>query len=365
VIENRVRAILALLVVPGVTRRDCYRVSAPLEDLYEMLQTGPGREQIADELDKHVPCPDWVLLDAQLEAIKRTSVSVMTAWDTDYPDALRYVSDSPPLLFYKGDSSQLSKKGVAIVGTRKPTPGGIALSRRLARDLSTSGVVVVSGMARGIDSAAHEGSMKGDAGTVAVLGTGLDVPYPPENAGLMLDIARHGCVVSEQWMGTPPSRHVFPMRNRLISGLSSAVVVVEGGLKSGALITARWALEQGQDVGAVPGFPGDFRSDGPNQLLRQGAFMVESAADVFMHVPGIARAITLPGELFATPNKIVGDSTAADLFAAIGKNAVDAGSLADMLEIQIDEVQRTLTRMEIEGLITRDDAGRYCREAGS
>jgi DNA processing protein len=284
----------------------------------------------------------------------------MCCWDVDYPDALRTVDPPAPLLFYKGNRTRLRTRGVAVVGTRKPTPGAIAFARRLSRDLAAAGIPVVSGLARGIDTAAHTGALGYPGGTVAVIGTGVDVPYPAENAELMVDVTRSGCVVSEQFMGMHPSPHVFPRRNRLISALSHAVVVVEGGLRSGALITARWALDQGREVGAVPGFPGDYRTQGPNHLLRQGAFVVEGISDILDAVPALGRSsVATP----ANPGAGVGglEPAAAAVLALLGTTPVDSDAVASALAIDVAVAQQVLVALELDGHAARDEAGGYIR----
>ncbi|MBZ5555834.1 MAG: DNA-processing protein DprA [Acidobacteriia bacterium] len=204
-----------------------------------------------------------------------------TAWsDASYPVALATIVDPPPVLWTRGDAGALSTPAVAIVGARAASPYGLSVAGHLAADLATSGVTVISGLARGVDSAAHRGALAGHGLTVAVLGCGADVIYPPEHGALARDIEQRGAIVSELVPGTPPLPPFFPQRNRIISGLSRAVVVIEAGEKSGSLITARCALEQGRDVLAVPGNVLSGRNRGAHGLLRDGAKIVESADDI-------------------------------------------------------------------------------------
>jgi DNA processing protein len=204
--------------------------------------------------------------------------TLMTAADLAYPRALAAIDDAPPVIWVRGDPTLLSRPMVAMVGARNASLNGRNIARRMAADLGRQGLVVVSGLARGIDTAAHEGALA--AGTVAVVAGGVDVIYPPENDRLYQDIVAAGAVISEMPPGTQPQASHFPRRNRLVSGLSLGVVVVEASPKSGSLITARFALEQGRDVFAVPGSPLDPRAQGPNDLLRHGAILVENAQDV-------------------------------------------------------------------------------------
>jgi DNA processing protein len=194
---------------------------------------------------------------------------------------------------------------------------------------------------------------------VAVVGTGIDVPYPKENAALMVDVARSGCVISEQLMGMQAERWVFPRRNRLISGLCHAVVVVQGGVRSGALITAKWALEQGRDVGAVPGFPGDFRSDGPNSLLKRGAFVVEDVRDILDAIPLLRAAMAVSNP--AASSGPAGDGPETQLLARIGADPVGADELAAAMGWDAATAGRVLTELEINGWVARDATGRYSR----
>lgn len=198
--------------------------------------------------------------------------------DDAYPARLAAVDPPPPLLWARGDVGLLSREAVGVVGARIASAGGQRIARGLAQQLGQAAFVVVSGLARGIDTAAHAGSL--ETGTVAVLGGGVDDIYPSENAGLYQEIVERGCVVSESPMGARAQARDFPRRNRIISGLSRGIIVVEAELRSGSLITARLANEQGRDVFAVPGSPLDPRSRGPNELLRQGAILCEGIDDV-------------------------------------------------------------------------------------
>ncbi|KQS56295.1 DNA processing protein DprA [Brevundimonas sp. Leaf363] len=198
--------------------------------------------------------------------------------DADYPERLAQIDPPPPVLWALGDPALLQRSCVAIVGARIASAGGQRIARGLAQQLGQAGHVVVSGMARGVDGAAHEGSLP--TGSVAVLGGGVDDIYPPEHADLHRRLAENGCVVSENPMGARAQARDFPRRNRIISGLSRGVVVVEAEIRSGSLITARLAAEQGRDVFAVPGSPLDPRARGPNDLLRQGAILCEGLEDI-------------------------------------------------------------------------------------
>lgn len=301
----------------------------------------------------------------QCEAMARADARLVFRWEADYPAALRRAPMAPPALFVRGKLPAGDAPAVAIVGTRKPSAGGAAFAYQLARTLALLGVTVVSGMARGIDTAAHEGALAADGTTIAVLGTGVDVVYPPESGALMRRIVATGGVVSEQVCGMQAFPHVFPRRNRIISGLSDAVIVVEGGAKSGALITARWALEQGREVGAVPGFPGHFRSEGPNRLLKDGAFLVEDAFDVVTNVPCIAQRVSADALRRGQDEGRAGlDGDAARVYDALsGASGVD--DVARAAGISVECAQSVLTLLEVDGRVRRDEAGNYGPVPGS
>jgi DNA processing protein len=303
-------------------------------------------------------------IQRQYEATQRAQARLVFRWEADYPAALRPVPMPPPALFVRGRLPGPDMAAVAIVGTRKPSVAGTGFARELARTLSLLGVAVVSGMARGIDTAAHEGALATDGLTVAVLGTGVDVVYPPENGALMQRIAESGGIISEQPCGMQAFSYVFPRRNRIISGMCDAVVVVEGGARSGALITAKWALEQGREVGAVPGFPGSFRSEGPNQLLKQGAFVVTDALDVVTHVKRITERVCLDARRTRGDDAAAGrlDGDAARVYGLLASAAtVDEVAVAAGLSIEC--AQSVITMLEIDGRIRRDDGGRYAHFA--
>ena len=222
--------------------------------------------------------PDTALIERELAAGDSAGARLLVFGDADFPPRLAAVDPPPPLLWTRGDAGILSREAVGVVGARIASAGGQRIARGLAQQLGQTGFVVVSGLARGIDAAAHAGSL--ETGTVAVLGGGVDDIDPAENAGLYREIVERGCVVSESPMGARAQARDFPRRNRIISGLSRGVIVVEAELRSGSLITARLANEQGRDVFAVPGSPLDPRSKGPNELLRQGAILCEGVEDV-------------------------------------------------------------------------------------
>jgi DNA processing protein len=227
-------------------------------------------------------CPEEII-DAEIAKAKAAKARLLCFGDPDYPALLMQLKTAPPVLWAVGDLSMLHRPAVAMVGARNASSLGLRMARALARDLGEMGHVVTSGMARGIDAAAHQACV--ETGTIAVLGGGVDVVYPSENAALADEIREKGLLLSEQPMGLAPQARHFPARNRIIAGLSMATVVVEAAAKSGSLITARDALDMGREVLAVPGHPMDARASGCNILIREGATLIRDARDVVDALP--------------------------------------------------------------------------------
>jgi DNA processing protein len=248
---------------------------AALDALPELARRGGGAHAL----------PDEDVVQAELDAGESAGARLLLLGDPDYPPQLAALDPPPPLLWMRGDPALLIRDSLAIVGARIASAGGQRIARGLAAGLGQAGFVVTSGMARGIDGAAHEGALT--TGTVAVLGGGVDDIYPAEHESLYERLLEQGCVVSESPMGARAQARDFPRRNRIISGLAKGVIVVEAELRSGSLITARLAGEQGRDVFAVPGSPLDPRSRGPNELLRQGAILCEGVEDVVNAMQGV------------------------------------------------------------------------------
>lgn len=226
---------------------------------------------------------DWERVDRELERAEKLGVSLVTPDDDRYPDLLRHIYDYPSLLYVKGELHP-DETRLAVVGSRRATAQGLHTCDRLSRELALRGVTIVSGMARGIDSSAHRGALSARGRTIAVLGSSLDVVYPPENRKLSESIAAQGAVISEYPFGSAPLPHHFPRRNRIISGMSYGVVVVEAAGKSGSLITARMALEQGRDVFAIPGSIESGMSRGTNTLIQEGAKLVQGVDDILEEI---------------------------------------------------------------------------------
>jgi DNA processing protein len=284
------------------------------------------------------------------ERLARRGLVALPITSALYPTALRALGDPAPLLLVEGRAERLGQRGVAIVGARAATRFGIALARDLGRGLAEAGLVVVSGMARGIDAAAHRGALEAGGPTVAVLGCGPDLTYPAEHRGLRAEIADAGAVISELPPGQPPLPFLFPLRNRLISGLVEIVVVVEARPRSGSLITARLALDQGRTVMAVPGALSSPVSAGPNGLLRDGAPPVLELRDILDRL-GVQAAL-------AQPRRPTLDPEAVALLAELAAEPATRAELAGRADESTRLLSLRLLELELEGLIVEDRDGR-------
>jgi DNA processing protein len=319
--------------------------------------------------------------EAEYAAIVEFGCALLAQGEPGYPQRLAEIADPPPLLLVRGEVELLDRPALAVVGARNASANGRMFAHNLASELADAGLLVVSGLARGIDTAAHEGALAAGAPTVAVIASGVDVAYPNDNAELMERIAETGAIVSERPLGAVPQARHFPRRNRLISGLSLGVVVVEAAPQSGSLITARLAAEQGREVMAVPGSPLDPRHRGTNQLLRDGATLVESAADVLAALGPLApvpdRRTMRPAagaESRATRRTaerkrpappqlpLAADGNGADLLGRVCERLGPEPLLVDELIRQCQastaEVQRALMELELDGRLERHPGNR-------
>ena len=290
-------------------------------------------------------------IEAEIEAGERLGARLIVLGDAAYSPMLAAVDPPPPLLWTLGDVALLSKPSIAIVGARIASAGGQRMARGLAQQLGQQGHVVVSGLARGVDAAAHEGAL--ETGTVAVLGGGVDDVYPPDNADLYQRIAGRGCLVSESPIGARAQARDFPRRNRIISGLSRGVIVVEAEIRSGSLITARLAAEQGRDVFAVPGSPLDPRSRGPNELLRQGAILCEGVDDVDRAFSTLRTLAEPPAETpFTDGADDVDDRLVEAVAALLSPTPTPRDELARALNMPVGEVAAALLELSLAGRAT-------------
>jgi DNA processing protein len=283
----------------------------------------------------------------------------LIAWtDPSYPPALAAIADPPPVLWLRGTAAALDLPGVAIVGSRAGSVYALAIAERLAADLAGRGVAIVSGLARGVDSAAHRGALGAGGTTIAVFGAGADIVYPSEHTSLARDIVATGAVLSELPPGTRPRPGFFPMRNRIISGLSRAVVVVEAGEKSGSLITAREALDQGRNVLAVPGNVLNGRNRGGHALLRDGAKIVETADDILEELGFAPAAAGNKGDQMSSTAAATKDPILACL--PLGESC-DLDVIAERSGLSVARLLPRLFELELKGLVRRAGGGRFIR----
>jgi DNA processing protein len=332
-------------------------------DAVESLRAGWAAGDLLEHLLFERPYPACGRFDATAGSLRERAAAALAyandagiislAWnEAAYPPILTAISGPPFVLWVRGSPAALEPPAVAIVGSRAGSAYALAVAERLAADVAARGLVVVSGLARGVDSAAHRGAAGVDGCTVGVLGSGVDIVYPHEHRALADEMTKHGAVVSELVPGTPPQPHFFPLRNRIISGLARAVVVVEAGEKSGSLITARLALEQGRDVLSVPGNVLNGRNRGGHALLRDGAKLVETADDIIEELnlaPRRQRApegIPEPGE---PGDPVLGSFTPGE--------SCHLDAIAERSGVSVARLLPQLFELELQGLVRRAGGG--------
>jgi DNA processing protein len=298
--------------------------------------------------------PDSDLLSSTLDWISREQNQLLTLADSAYPKMLLEISDPPPLLYIKGNSGLLKNDALGIVGSRSATPQGIANAEAFASELSDSRFTIISGLALGIDAAAHRGGLSGRYSSIAVVGTGLDIVYPARNRKLAHELSERGLIISEFPLGTRPVAANFPRRNRLISGMSRGVLVMEAAIKSGSLITARYALEQGRDVFAVPGSIHSTLSKGCHALIKQGAKLVETAEDILIEL-GQQVVKGKPSPVGAQP----GSNPA--LLDAMGFDPVDLDTICERTGLTAENASAMLLELELNGELARLPGGSFQR----
>jgi DNA processing protein len=285
-------------------------------------------------------------LEAQVARVKRTGAQALTWDDAEYPPLLKSIAAPPPLLYLKGSFAPTDEWAMAVVGTRKATAYGREVTRSLVSDLARSGVTIVSGLARGIDAAAHQAALDAGGRTIAVLGHGIDFVYPPEHRKLAEQIIEHGALITDYPIGTAPEGKNFPPRNRIISGLSLGVLVVEGDVSSGAHITADFCLEQGRDVFAVPGNILQKSSRLPNTLIQQGATPVLAVEDILEQL-NLAMVVQ-----HAQAREVIpADATEVKLLEHLSAEPVHIDDLQRAIELPIAQVSSTLALMELKGMV--------------
>ena len=316
--------------------------------------------------------PDWSRVAQIKERAVAAHIKIIPVTHDDYPLTLRSIPDPPPVLFLKGEPDCLSEPQIAIVGARRATPQGERIAHQFALELAGAGLGITSGLAFGIDASAHLGALQAGGQTVAVLGCGLDVIYPAEHCELAEQICVIGALVSEYPPGTAPRRHHFPARNRIISGLSLGTIVVEAGERSGSLITARTALEQGRDVFAVPGPLGSALSRGVHQLIKDGAPLVDCSGDVLAHLAPQLRWLMAQTEqessrtlksprAFGSEPVLVANDAEHRLVEQMGWEPNTLDELVELSGLTVDTVSSMLLSLELKGQVCSLLGGSFIR----
>ena len=329
---------------------------------------GVGRESAA----RIIAARTRIDLSSDKRTLERLNIELISLFDEQYPRLLRDIYDPPPVLYLRGNLEPRDESAVTIVGSRRASPYGQSVARKLAGQLARGGMTVVSGLAVGIDSAAHHGALAASGRTLAVAACGVDVDYPRPNVDLRSDIIAHGAILSELPLGTPPSRWVFMGRNRLLSGLSLGTVVIEAPERSGALITADHALEQGKHVFAVPGDVGASVNKGTHALLREGATLVESSDDILhalgVEAPRLVRTPSARPSPQPTPTPQVSpaapislSTTEQAIFLSLAGKQKHLDQIATETELKPAEVSATLMLLELKGLARRLPGGSFIR----
>ncbi|HEV8307762.1 MAG TPA: DNA-processing protein DprA [Methylomirabilota bacterium] len=359
---------VALALVPSMgwnARRyhDVLAVGAPAE-LFRASRRALA-EKVGDDLATSIKGFDAPgAIAGQRAAAERAEARLVILEDADYPPALKTAPLPPPFLIVRGTLAREDALSVAVVGSRRPTGYGLRTAERLAGDLAGRGVTVVSGFARGVDTAAHRGALDAGGRTLAVLGSGVDVVYPSENRPLVRAIAAAGAVISQFPMGTAPLPQHFPIRNRVIAGLALGTVVVEAAERSGALITARHAGELGREVYAVPGNVSSATSEGANRLIQDGAKLVRDWEDVVAEWPAVWRAALRPtSPAAATRVAAAGGTTGAEgrLLPLLGEEPVAIDDVIDKSGLPAGDVAASLMTLELRGLVRQLPGQRYVR----
>jgi DNA processing protein len=355
---------LALRCLKAIGYRQCVKLLDSFHDPKALFYASKDRLKklgLKEEAISIIHSQKWVKeVEAELQKIKANQIELITYNDPRFPPLLKQIPDSPPFLYLKGDAEVLNSFCIAIVGTRRASFYGLKIATRLAISLAELGFSVVSGLARGVDTAAHKGSLQAQGKTIAVLGCGLDVIYPSENKKIYAEIEKNGAIISEFPLGTPPLAKNFPLRNRLISGLSLGVVVIEASLRSGSLITAKWALEQGREVFAVPGPIDGFHNKGTHALIKQGAKLVETVIDILEELNLAVELNLNPSNKTPTIANIELDPLSQNILSFL-QTPKSLDEIALTLEKDIVSLSSLLTMLEIKGLVKQLPGKQYIR----
>ena len=374
---------LALMMAPGLSankRRELLSLIGDIKALKHITSAVAQALKLKRETLDALTKPNQAALDRCNQWLDEPGRSLLCIASPDYPPMLARVSDAPVALLCEGDTQRLHLPCIAIVGSRGGTAGGLDFATSLAREFSASGLTIVSGLALGIDAAAHSGALKGPGSTAAVMATGVDLVYPKQNQKLARAIVEQGGVLlSEMPLATPPLPALFPQRNRIISGLSLGVVVVEANVQSGSLITARMAGEQGREVFAVPGSVHNPMARGCHALIRQGAKLIESAADVLGELGALLQAAAndrqAPTRRYYSGAAAISPAPADTelpplepedqrILDAMGFDAIAIDQLVERTQHTIPELSSTLLRLELDGYVDALNGARYQRRPG-
>lgn len=358
-------SLLCLLSVPGIGSHRIRRLVSRFGNARAVLDAGYHDlcevDGITSKIAKSIlQKVDKGFADDQLRRVEKLGARLIAYWDPRYPALLKEIFDPPALLFYKGELNLSGEPCMAVVGMRSPSSYGRSVAERLARSLAAYGITVASGMARGIDTSAHNGALKAGGKTVAVLGSGLDVIYPPENHRLFAQIAENGAVVTEFPMTTEPTGAHFPRRNRIISGLSWGTVVIEAGERSGALITAYIALEQGREVFAIPGSILSARSRGPHKLIKEGAKLVESIEDILCEFPDLERH-GKANQLVYEPERLLSSEEKA-IWTVLSEEPLHIDAISEKTRYSMPEALALLLSMELKSCVKQLSGMRFMRQ---
>ncbi len=344
------RALIALSRVKGLSRLAKRRICDSYPDITRLFRPGTGTTAAPAGIASRFR--DWEGIDRDLELLDMMGVRVLTIRDDGYPKALGHIPDAPIVLYARGPLAP-GDMTLAVVGSRKASPEGLNLAGKIGETLSLAGITIVSGLARGIDTAAHIRALEGPAGTAAVLGCGIDICYPPENKKLFERIGREGLVVTEYAPGEEPLPYHFPERNRIIAGLARGVLVVEATARSGSLITARLALEYGREVMAIPGSVLRMEHAGSNRLIKEGARLVDSVEDILTTCfPEVRPPESEPPKLDNREDKI---------YSLIGFEKVHADEVIERSGMDTKEVMATLTRLAMKNVVAEMAGGFFIR----
>jgi DNA processing protein len=347
---------LALLRAPKLGAIGFKRISERFRSVADVFACSSDEYklyQFPEELIIFLQNPPWRQIENDLAWLNSSDKTILTLQDEAYPRLLKETSGAPAVLFVQGNIANLSMPQIAIVGSRNPTTSGAACAFEFAKYLAKNGFVITSGLALGIDTASHQGALVADGRTIAVMGAGLDRIYPAKNEGLAAKIIRNdGAVISEFLPRTPPKPEFFPRRNRIISGLSLGVLVVEAALKSGSLITAKYALEQGREVFAIPGSIHNPLARGCHTLLRQGAKLVETAADILEELGALIGSVSLQiSEQVIEEFQAPCDKELAKLFSYAGFEPTSIDSFVERSGLTVEKVSSMLIGLELEGYL--------------